>query len=165
MTQKPFTETIGSLLVQTCRAHRNKAQELLSRIDLYPGQEFLLLNLQPQDGLTHSEVAENLCVQPATVTRMLDRLVRAGLVQRRTDEGDQRISRVYLTEKGQELLGPIEQAWQELEELSFANLTLEERLLLRRLLRSTTWEATDSYFCTFTSRLCVSPSSNNDDRP
>jgi DNA-binding MarR family transcriptional regulator len=134
MNQKPFQDTIGALLVQICRAHRNKAQELLSRIDLYPGQEFLLLNLWPQDGLTHSEMANNLCVKPATVTRMLDRLVKAGLVQRRTDTDDQRVSRVYLTEKGQEVLQPIEQAWQELEEISFANLTLEERLLLRRLL-------------------------------
>jgi DNA-binding MarR family transcriptional regulator len=134
MTQKPFSETIGALLVQVCRAHRNKAQELLARIDLYPGQEFLLLSLRPKDGLTHSEVAENLCVQPATVTRMLDRLVKTGLVARRTDAEDQRVSRVYLTEKSRELLQPIEQAWQELEEISFANLTLEERLLLRRIL-------------------------------
>jgi DNA-binding MarR family transcriptional regulator len=134
MNQRPFQDTLGALLVQICRAHRNKAQELLSRIDLYPGQEYLLLNLWPQDGLTHSEMAENLCVQPATVTRMLDRLVKAGLVQRRTDEDDQRISRVYLTEKGQEILQPIEAIWQELEQASFANLTLEERLLLRRIL-------------------------------
>jgi len=134
LTQKPISETIGVLMVQICRAHRNKAQELLSQIDLYPGQEFLLLNLWPQDGLTHSEVAEHLCVQPATITRMLDRLVKTGLVQRRTDAQDQRVSRVYLTEKGQQLLKPIEQIWDELEQISFANLTLEERLLLRRIL-------------------------------
>jgi DNA-binding MarR family transcriptional regulator len=134
MTQNPFPETIGALLVQICRAHRNKAQELLSQVDLYPGQEFLLLNLWPQDGLTHSEVAEHLCVQPATVTRMLDRLVKTGLVQRLTDAEDQRVSRVYLTEKGRQLVQPIEQIWDELEQISFANLTLEERLLLRRLL-------------------------------
>ena len=134
MTQKPFSDTIGALLVQICRAYRNKAQELLSRLELYPGQEYLLINLFPKDGLTHSEVAENLCVQPATVTRMLDRLVKSGFVQRRADADDQRVSRVYLTEKGQELLQPIEQVWQELEEISFAKLTLEERLLLRRIL-------------------------------
>jgi DNA-binding MarR family transcriptional regulator len=131
MTQKPIPETIGALLVQICRAHRNKAQELLSQVDLYPGQEFLLLNLWPQDGLTHSEVAEHLCVQPATVTRMLDRLVKTGLVQRLTDAEDQRVSRVYLTEKGRQLVQPIEQIWDELEQISFANLTLEERLLMQ----------------------------------
>ena len=69
MADELISESIGALLVQICRAHRNKAQELLSRIDLYPGQEFLLINLWPEDGLTHSEVAESLCVQPATVTK------------------------------------------------------------------------------------------------
>jgi DNA-binding MarR family transcriptional regulator len=134
MNHTPIPETLGALLVQVCRAHRNKAQELLARIDLHPGQEFLLLNLWPKDGLSHTEVAENLCVQPATVTRMLDRLVKTGLVRRSTDAGDQRVSRVFLTEKGQQLLEPIEQVWQELETISFANLTLEERLLLQRIL-------------------------------
>ena len=134
MADELISESIGALLVQICRAHRNKAHELLSRIDLYPGQEFLLINLWPQDGLTHTEVAENLCVQPATLTKMLDRLVRTGLVKRKMDPDDQRVSRVYLTEKGRELLQPINQVWEELEQISFANLTLEERLLLRRLL-------------------------------
>ncbi|OGO26762.1 MAG: transcriptional regulator [Chloroflexi bacterium RBG_16_52_11] len=134
MAEKLISESIGALLVQICKAHRNKAQELLSRIDLYPGQEFLLINLWPEDGLTHSEVAESLCVQPATVTKMLDRLVRTGLVQRQQDSNDQRVSRVYLTEKGRQLLQPIQQVWNELEQISFANLTLEERLLLRRIL-------------------------------
>lgn len=134
MAEIQISDSIGALLVQICKAHRNKAQELLSRIDLYPGQEFLLLNLWPEDGLTHSEIAESLCVQPATVTKMLDRLVRTGLVRRQQDFNDQRVSRVYLTERGRKLLQPIEQLWDELEQISFANLTLEERLLLRRLL-------------------------------
>jgi DNA-binding MarR family transcriptional regulator len=134
MTEKTINKSIGYLLVQICRAHRNKAQELLSRLNLYPGQEFLLINLWPEDGLTHSDVAESLCVQPATVTKMLDRLVKGGLVQRQQDTDDQRVSRVYLTEKGRDLLRPIEQVWDELEQISFANLTLEERVLLRRIL-------------------------------
>jgi DNA-binding MarR family transcriptional regulator len=134
MTQPINPESIGYLLVQICRAHRNKAQELLARIDLYPGQEFLLTSLWPEDGLTHSELAGNLCVQPATVTRMLQRMMRMGLVESRPDTDDQRVSRVYLTERSRELLHPIEQVWQELEQLSFANLSLEEKLLLRRLL-------------------------------
>lgn len=134
MADELISESIGALLVQICRAHRNKAHELLSRIDLYPGQEFLLINLRSHDGLTHTEIAENLCVQPATLSKMLDRLVKTGLVQRKMDPDDQRVSRVYLTEKGRDLLQPIEEVWDELEKVSFANLTLEERLLLRRIL-------------------------------
>ncbi len=61
MTEHHISELIGALLVQISRAHRNKAQDLPSWIDLYPGQEFLLINISKHDGLTHSEVAENLC--------------------------------------------------------------------------------------------------------
>jgi len=127
-------QTTGFLLVQICRAHRNRAQELLGRLNLHPGQEMMLLRLSCAEGVTQSEVAEQLCVQPATVTRMLDRLERVGLVQRQVDMADQRVSRVYLTEVGRDLIEPIQEVWQELESESFQNLTLDEQILLRRLL-------------------------------
>ena len=129
-----ITETLNYLLVQIARSHRNRAQELLSGIGLHVGQELLLLHLSLGDGVTQSELAEEICVQPATLTRSLDRLTRAGLVERRVDAEDQRVSRVYLTEEGRAQRAPIEQIWRELEAWSFANLTTEERLLLRRLL-------------------------------
>jgi DNA-binding MarR family transcriptional regulator len=141
-----ITETLSYLLVQITRAHRNRAQELLNDIGLhvgqelhadiklYVGQELLLLHLSLGDGMTQSELAEEICVQPATLTRSLDRLTRAGLVERCVDAEDQRVSRVYLTEEGRALRAPIERMWRELEAWSFANLTIEERLLLRRLL-------------------------------
>ena len=129
-----ITETLGYLIVQICRAHRNKAQELLSQIELHPGQEFLLLSLYPEDGWTQSELADSMCVQPATITKMLDRLVKNGLVERRTDPDDQRVSRVYLTPAGRATQQPVEQVWQALDAASFAHLSLEERILLRRLL-------------------------------
>jgi DNA-binding MarR family transcriptional regulator len=128
-----ITQSTGYLLTQVCRAHRNKAQELLARLELYPGQEMMLLHLWPRDGLTQSELCDDLCVSAATVTKMLDRMVAAGLVERRHDEQDQRISRVYLTAKGAGLQRPVEALWQALDEITFAGLTLPEQLLLRRL--------------------------------
>jgi DNA-binding MarR family transcriptional regulator len=132
--QKPITETISYLLAQVCKAHRGKRQELLAKIDLHLGQEMLLLRLWPGDGQTQSELAGDLCISPATMTRMLDRMAKAGLVERRTDTEDQRVSRVYLTDRGRSLREPIEGLWHELEEQSLINLTLDERILLRRLL-------------------------------
>lgn len=126
--------TTGFLLVQICRAHRNRAQALLGRHNLHPGQEMMLLRLANSEGVTQSEVADQLCVQPATVTRMLDRLEKTGLVQRQVDTADQRVSRVYLTEVGRALVEPVQNVWRELEETSFQNMTLEEQILLRRLL-------------------------------
>jgi DNA-binding MarR family transcriptional regulator len=127
-------ETIGYLLVQIARAHRAKAQGLLARHGLYPGQEILLMHLGDCDGLMHSEIAQRLDITPATVSKIVDRMEVGGLVRREADPADQRISRVYLTAHGQKLNKPIEAVWAELESVSFANMTTEERILLRRLL-------------------------------
>jgi DNA-binding MarR family transcriptional regulator len=69
-----------------------------------------------------------------TITPLFSKSKFAGLVTRRKDAEDQRISRVYLTEEGRNLLQPVEQVWTEVEARMLANFTLEERVLLRRLL-------------------------------
>lgn len=127
-------ETLNYLLAQICKAHRQKASTLLAQVDLYAGQEMLLLKLWDKDGLMQSEMADELCVQPATITKMLDRMVESGLVERRKDLDDQRVSRIYLTAKGMALQEPVAQVWQQFEDLATADFTLEEKILLRRLL-------------------------------
>jgi DNA-binding MarR family transcriptional regulator len=132
--QNQITETISYLLAQICKAHRGKGQELLSDLDLHLGQEMLLMHLWPRDGLTQSELADDLCISPATITKTLQRMSKAGLVERRTDSEDMRLSRVYLTNEGKMLQEPVVGVWHELESQILANLTLEEQILLRRLL-------------------------------
>jgi DNA-binding MarR family transcriptional regulator len=134
MQPKPIAETISYLLAQVCRTHRNKANDLLTELDLHAGQEMFLLNLWQRDGLTQSELADCMCIQPATITRMLDRIEKVGLVERRKDAEDQRVSRVYLTEAGRSLQRPVEAMWHKLESISMTSFTLEEQILLRRLL-------------------------------
>lgn len=127
-------ETISYQLVQLARAHRAKAQALLGRLGLHPGQEMLLVHLWEEDGLTHSEIAGRCDITPATVSKVADKMESAGYIRRRPDAEDQRVSRLYLTPAGRDLRAEVDAVWKELEEVSIANLTLEERLLLRRLL-------------------------------
>ncbi|MEW5939533.1 MAG: MarR family transcriptional regulator [Chloroflexota bacterium] len=134
MTEKTLVEPLGYQLVQVCKAHRNKAVSLLAPIGLHPGQELILSHLGNEDGQTQSELVDLSCVQPATMTKSLDRLANAGLVQRRSDSEDSRVSRIYLTVKGRSIQQKIEQVWQEMEAISFGALTDEERATLRRLL-------------------------------
>ena len=134
MTQELMKESISYLLAQVGKMHRNKAAELLAVVGLYVGQEMFLLHLWQEDGLTQTEIADCLCVQPATLTRMLDRMEKAGLIERRQDREDARVSRVYLTQASRDLQEPVEAVWQALERQTLATFTVEERLLLRRLL-------------------------------
>ena len=130
----PLKSTVGYMLAQVCKLHRQRAEVLLSEIGLHTGQEMLLCGLWEKEGITQTELAENLMIQPATVTNMLQRLEREGFVERRPDSEDQRISRVYTTEKGRDMEGVVQEQWNQLEQESFAGFSVEERVLLRRLL-------------------------------
>ncbi len=126
--------TLGFQLGQACRAHRNRMDAALAQIGLHTGQELLLLRLAVEEGCRQSDLVAEMCVQPATITKSLDRLEAGGLVERRPDGDDRRVSRVYLTCAGRALHQRILQAWQEVEQASFAGMTQEERIVLRRLL-------------------------------
>lgn len=133
--QTPFEETISYLIAQIAKSHRNKAGQLLADIDLHPGQEMVLKKLSDQcDGVTHSQLADELDVRPATISRMVDRMEQSGLVTRCKDMDDQRVSRVHLTDDGKMSESAVDEVWQKLETITTANFTVEERLVLRRLL-------------------------------
>src|SRR5215467_1289976 len=117
-----------------CRAQRTQMSNALAEIGLYAGQEMFLWQLWRQDGLTQSQMVERMCVQPPTVSKMLDRLEKAGLVERRPDSEDIRISRVYLTEQGHRNQRAVRDIWTSIEQRLIEGLTLEERIVLRRLL-------------------------------
>ena len=134
MKVETITESTGYLLARTCKSHRNKAGELLADIDLYVGQEMLLIHLWRENGQSLCEMAASLCAQPATVSRMIERMEKAGLVERRKDLNDGRVSRVFLTESGRRMREPVQRVWAELESICMANLTSDEKILLRRLL-------------------------------
>jgi DNA-binding MarR family transcriptional regulator len=130
----PREEALGYWLVQVCKAHRNRVQSRLSEIGLYAGQEMILMRLCENQGLTQSQLVEDLCVEPPTVTKMLQRLEGVGLVERRQDSEDARVSRVYLTAQGEALESAMREIWDGLETQLSAGLSEVERAMLRRLL-------------------------------
>jgi DNA-binding MarR family transcriptional regulator len=99
---------------------------------LYRGQPPVLFALWEREGATHGELATRLHVKPATITKMITRMERAGFVERRSDPEDQRVSRVYLTDTGRSIRDRVEQVWRKIEEETFAGFSAEERNLLQR---------------------------------
>ena len=133
-SKRHIAETTGYLLARVCKAHRGSIGDALAEVGLHVGQEMVLLHLWQRDGLTPSELAEALGVEPPTVTNMLSRMERAGLLKRCRDPEDARCTRVYLTEQGRELREPVERCWEAVEEHALSRVTAEEEALLRDLL-------------------------------
>lgn len=128
-------DSVGYVVTELARAQRHAVAAKLANLGLYPGQEVLLLALWARDGQSQQELAAGAGVEAPTVSKSLGRMERAGLIERRRDPSDARVSRVYLTENGKALEAPVRQVWEAVEATMLADFTLEERLLLRRLLQ------------------------------
>ena len=74
----------------------------LAQLGFYNGQDELLLAVVDAKPVTVSQLAQLIDVRPSTASKMLDRLVKAGLVERKTDRGDARRSMVQITSAGLE---------------------------------------------------------------
>lgn len=127
-----ISNNVGFMMVQVIKEHRQQAEEALNKLGLHVGQEIILLHLSQEEGLTQSQLAEKMGVEPPTITKMLTRM--GGLVERRQDNQDARITRVYLTERSRPLEQAVLAMWQELEDRLIKGLDTDEQALLRRLL-------------------------------
>lgn len=122
------------LLAQVCQAYRSSSDAFMDQIAMHRAQATLLCRLFVRDGMTQSEIAEQLSVRGATVTNMLQRMEEAGLVTRCRDSEDNRLVRVYLTDAGREKERAITDQFLKLESAIFEGISEEDRTLFRRIL-------------------------------
>ena len=89
---------------------------------LHWGLRRILQQLWAQDGLSQAELASAVRFSEASVSNMLKHLVNGEWVERRQDEYDYRISRVYVAERGRVLKAAVEQT------LAAADAELREQM-------------------------------------
>jgi MarR family transcriptional regulator, organic hydroperoxide resistance regulator len=122
-------------LAQAAHAYRVRAGSHLSRIGLHPGQESLLKALADEDGISMSDLAAKLGVQPPTVTKMISRLAAQDYVERRQSSGDGRQAHVFLTERGKRAIAMIDKLWKRVEKDALTGIDDKDRKRLRKILR------------------------------
>ena len=75
----------------------------LKKLGLSIPQCDVLTTLTEREGLSQQELAERLYVTKGNISGLVDRLVAAGLVERRSLEGDRRSHAIFLTPLGRDL--------------------------------------------------------------
>lgn len=122
---------------QACKAAQElsrRSRERLSPFGVTVTQYSVLCALWERDGQSGAELGARLVFDSATVTGLIDRLQTAGLIERRPDESDRRVNRVFLTPQGWALQGPASEAMQTLNDEVDTSLG-EFSPLFRRQLR------------------------------
>jgi DNA-binding MarR family transcriptional regulator len=127
--------TVTFRLAQAAHAYRVRSGSHLSRIDLHSGQEGLLKALHGSEGMSMTDLAGALGVQPPTVTKMISRLAAQDYVERRPAPGDGRQALVFLTERGNRAIAMIDKVWKRIEKDALAGIDDKDRKRLRKLLR------------------------------
>jgi MarR family transcriptional regulator, transcriptional regulator for hemolysin len=94
-------------LAEVQRLLRAYADKQASRYGITRAQWAVLVKVERKEGMKQSELAEMMEMQPITLTRLLDRLCAHGLIERRGDDTDRRVNRLYLRKAARPLLGKL----------------------------------------------------------
>ncbi|AMV72950.1 MarR family transcriptional regulator [Desulfuromonas carbonis] len=95
--------SLGFLLAKAHQRIYAQFRDLLAPHGITPAQFALLAFLWQEDGRTQTALSEKTEIDRTTLSGLLDRLQKLGLVHRRPDPADRRAWRVCLTAKGRAL--------------------------------------------------------------
>ena len=112
-----------------------RRQFVASGLDVTPEQWVVLFRLSQRQGLSQSELGERTVKDKTTVTRILDRLEKKGLVTRRRDVNDRRSQRIFLTDQGVTALDALMPLVRRYGAEVFADIGADDRETLLRLFR------------------------------
>ncbi|CCE02269.1 MarR family transcriptional regulator [Bradyrhizobium sp. STM 3809] len=98
-----FLFTLGELQ----RLVRAYADKEAARFGMTRAQWAVLAKVERNEGMKQSELAEQMEMQPITLTRLIDKLADAGLIERRGDDTDRRVNRLYLRKAARPLLAKL----------------------------------------------------------
>jgi MarR family transcriptional regulator, organic hydroperoxide resistance regulator len=131
----------GSVILDLQRATHATLQLLaaaLADLDLTASEINALGNLADRAERTVSELGAAVGSKPATLTGILDRLERRGLITRGARPGDRRAVLVQLTPDGERAAAQVRQALRTLEKRALAGLSKDDLAGARAVLRALT---------------------------
>ena len=127
-------ESLGYLVNRVARQMAHELAEEIRSDGVGIGQWAVLLFLWSRDGMSQAELARDVAIEPPTMVRTIDRMVRDGLVTRVPDPADGRVTRIHLTKRGRALRDGLVERAVAVNDANLARLSPAEGQTLRRLL-------------------------------
>jgi DNA-binding MarR family transcriptional regulator len=131
MTSEPIhteeTDRLGFLLHDASRLLRKRFEARAAGYGLSSAQWRLLVRVFKEEGVAQARLAEILEVEPISVSRLLDRMEEAGLVERRADAADRRVKTIFLTDRTRPIFGEMRSVAADVFEQALTGLSAEER--------------------------------------
>ncbi len=125
----------GFLAHDVSRLRRTALDRVLKPLGVTRSQWWVLTFLSRRDGMTQTALAADLDLTKVAVGGLLERMEAVGLVERRPEDFDARIRRVYLTRAGYRQIGHIRKQVEAFEQQALGPNTDEELATTYQALR------------------------------
>jgi MarR family transcriptional regulator for hemolysin len=127
-------ETLPFEIGETARALRKAFDRHASGLGVTRAQWKVLFKVSRQPGKRQNELADQLEVEPITLSRIVDRLEESGLIERVSDPTDRRAWLLHVTAKAQPLVAKLQRAADEMTAEAFGDLDPRDIEITRRVL-------------------------------
>ncbi|HWR44244.1 MarR family transcriptional regulator [Sporomusa sp.] len=124
------------LLAKAEQKHYNYTKKLLEKekLNITPGQMAVLYTLYKGDGISITELSKKCYLDNSTLTGIIDRLERAGLVLRIGQQDDRRSFFIHLTETATDLQNQVADAMNRICMAMLDECTEDEIAVFRKVL-------------------------------
>ncbi len=127
-------ENILPEIGETAHALRKAFTRRAASVGVTGAQWKVLFKLTLKPGLRQTDLADLLDIEPITLTRIIDRLQEAGLVERTPDPTDRRAWRLHVTEKAQPVVEKLRAIANEMTAETLAGISLKDVETTQRVL-------------------------------
>lgn len=118
---------LGFLMHDVSRLRRGVFDDFMKPVGLTRSQWWILAHLARHDGMIQSDLANVLDIGKAALGGLIDRLEASRFIERRPDDSDRRVKRIYLTTKGSQMITEIKVRSHEMSERILAGLDVDAR--------------------------------------
>src|SRR4051794_18529778 len=125
---------IGVVISDVARLLRTAFDRRVRELGITRAQWLALTRLHRHPGISQSDLADLMEIERASAGRMIDRMEANGWVERRAQNGDRRVKRVYLTEEAERVHRRIWHVAEETVEDALSGLSAAEAAQLISLL-------------------------------
>jgi MarR family transcriptional regulator for hemolysin len=127
-------ETLPYEIGETAHALRKAFDRMAVGLGVTRAQWKVLFHLTRKPGLRQVELADKLDIEPITLSRIVDRLEEAGLVERSADPADRRAWRLHVTARAKPLVEKLRGIADEMTAQAFSGINPSEIEITRRVL-------------------------------
>jgi DNA-binding MarR family transcriptional regulator len=126
---------LGFLVHDVSRLRRRVVDRALKPLGVTRSQWWVLAFLSRSDGMSQVALADELDLGKVALGQLIDRLEKTEFVERRPDEADRRIKRVFLTKNSQALIARIRESVSATEKEILENIDAADLKATVRALR------------------------------